>query len=214
MARQYHSIAYTDSVIAAQEKYGSRHAAERMASLDIDDTRLTDREIGFIARMDGFYMATVSQSGRPYVQFRGGQRGFLKTLDERTLAYADFRGNRQYLSTGNLAHDDHAALILMDYARQQRLKVMARAEVIDPSQRPDLLDRLAAPGYRAKIERIVVFRVEAFDWNCPQHITPRFTEEEIAHRQESLLQRIAQLEAENAALRSQAHPAAEAAVPG
>jgi len=178
MARKYTDITFTPAVRAAQEHYGSRAIGDKVASWDIDDEHLTEQEASFIAERDSFYMATVGEGGWPYVQFRGGPRGFLKVLDESTLAYADFRGNRQYISTGNLRHDDRAALFFMDYAQQRRLKLMARTEIIDAHEHPDLVEQVADPAYAAKIERIVVFKVVAFDWNCPQHITPRFTEAE------------------------------------
>ena len=116
------------------------------------------------------------------MQFRGGPKGFLKVLDEVTLAYADFRGNLQYITTGNVAHDDRVALILMDYAGRRRLKIMARAEIFDAVDRPDLIAQVEDPDYRARVERAVVLHLEAFDWNCPQHITPRYTEQEYQER--------------------------------
>jgi predicted pyridoxine 5'-phosphate oxidase superfamily flavin-nucleotide-binding protein len=140
--------------------------------------RLTGDEAEFIAGRDGFYLATVSASGWPYLQHRGGPRGFVRTLDEHTLGYADFGGNRQYISMGNLADDDRAALFFMDYANRQRLKLLGHVSV---SHDAELIERLAVPGYEARLERAVLIRVEAFDWNCPQHITPRYTEEEIAN---------------------------------
>jgi predicted pyridoxine 5'-phosphate oxidase superfamily flavin-nucleotide-binding protein len=141
--------------------------------------RLTAVEIAFIQARDSFYQATVSETGWPYVQFRGGPAGFLRVLDARTLAYADFRGNLQYLSVGNIAADDRVALILMDYARRRRLKIWARASVVDRDADPDLVRHLAEPDYAARIERAVVMSVAAVDWNCPQHITPRLTAAEI-----------------------------------
>lgn len=180
MSRKYTQITFTDSVRDAQEHHGARATAEKVEAWDIDDERLSANEIEFIADRDGFYMATVNQDGWPYVQFRGGPRGFLKVLDARTLAFADFRGNRQYISTGNLRANDRVALFFMDYARQRRLKLMARTEVFDADQRPDLLPRLEDSSYRARTERVVLFHVVAFDWNCPQHITPRFTLSELS----------------------------------
>jgi predicted pyridoxine 5'-phosphate oxidase superfamily flavin-nucleotide-binding protein len=135
------------------------------------------------------------------VQHRGGPRGFLKVVDDRTLAFADYSGNRQYISLGNVAANDRAALILMDYARRSRLKIYARVETVAPAANPELTALVSMPGYRARVERIIVLRLEAFDWNCPQHITPRFTETEIDEATRPLRERLAQLEAENAALR-------------
>jgi predicted pyridoxine 5'-phosphate oxidase superfamily flavin-nucleotide-binding protein len=179
LSRRYPQLTFTDSVKKAQERYGSRAIGERMENRDGDDRRLGAHEAQFIAERDSFYMASVGENGWPYVQFRGGPAGFLKVLAERTLAYADFRGNRQYISTGNLGKDDRVALILMDYPNRQRLKIMARAEILDAADRPELVERLRDPDYDAHIERVVLLHVEAFDWNCPQHITPRYTADEI-----------------------------------
>jgi predicted pyridoxine 5'-phosphate oxidase superfamily flavin-nucleotide-binding protein len=163
--------------------------------------RLTENEIGFIAQRDSFYMASVSENGWPYVQHRGGPAGFLRVLDDRTLAFADFRGNRQYISTGNLTADDRVALILVDYPGRQRLKVLAHVEIKDLAADPDLTAKLATPGYKAKAERAIMLHLEAFDWNCPQHITPRFTEAELAPALAPIRDRISELEAENKVLR-------------
>lgn len=183
MPRHYPAIAFTEDVARTQERYGSRALGARLESMEFDDRRLSDRERAFIEARDSFYLATVSATGWPYLQFRGGPAGFLKVLDERTLAYADFRGNRQYVSTGNLAGDERVALFLMDYPGRARLKLFARAGVHDAAERPDLVARLEDPSYEARVERAVVFRVEAFDWNCPQHITPRWSEAELAARE-------------------------------
>jgi predicted pyridoxine 5'-phosphate oxidase superfamily flavin-nucleotide-binding protein len=145
-------------------------------------------------------MATVSESGWPYVQHRGGPQGFLRVLDEQRLACADFRGNRQYISLGNLTANDRASLFLMDYAGRQRLKIYAHVEVVDLAAAPDLAAKLADPEYKAKIERAFVFHLEAFDWNCPQHITPRFTLAQIEEGVGAMRDRITHLEAENATL--------------
>jgi hypothetical protein len=178
MSHHFLDIAATPSLRAAQAAMGS----ERMWR-NFDGGRaldaLTASEAAFIAERDSFYLATVSETGWPYVQHRGGPRGFLKLVDEKTLAFADYRGNRQYISVGNLAADDRAALILMDYAGRARLKVYALIEALPLDADPALAQRLAAPDYKAKPERILLLHVEAFDWNCPQHITPRFTEAEI-----------------------------------
>jgi predicted pyridoxine 5'-phosphate oxidase superfamily flavin-nucleotide-binding protein len=180
MARKYTQLTFTESVKDAQAHYGSRETAAKVEAWDVDDERLSAREARFVSARDSFFMATVNENGWPYLQFRGGPPGFLQVLDEKTLGYADFRGNRQYISTGNLRKDDRVALFFMDYPNRQRLKLMARTEVFDAEDRPDLVERLEASGYGARIERVVVFHVVAFDWNCPQHITPRFTEEELA----------------------------------
>ena len=163
-----------------QEHYGSRRPNARLEESPVTFDRLTEAEVAFIRERDGFYQATVGENGWPYVQFRGGPKGFLHAIDESTIAYADSRGNRQYISTGNLDADPRVSLILMDYPNRARLKIWARAEVRDAEQVPQLLDARRDPSYPAKIERAVVLHVEAFDWNCPQHIPQRFTLEELA----------------------------------
>ena len=204
MARAFAEITFTPSVRAAQTRYGSR--AVNAGFEDAEERRdvLTDREAEFIAARDGFYQASVSETGWPYVQFRGGPKGFLKVLDGRTVGYADFRGNVQYISTGNIQADGRVALILMDYPNRRRLKIWARARVVHEEEDPDLLARLEIPTYRARVERAVVMTIEAFDWNCPQHITPRFTEDEIAELVAPLRQELARVTAENEALRARA----------
>ena len=172
-------FAFTDSVRQAQQQYGTRKAYARMEGLPGSNI-LTAREVSFIASRDSFYMATVGDNGWPYVQFRGGSVGFLRLLDEMTLGYADFRGNGQYISTGNLQSGGRAALILMDYPARQRLKLWVEVDIIDAADDAELLRRLSMPGYSAQIERLVLLRVLAYDWNCPRHITPRYTIEEIA----------------------------------
>jgi len=195
MAKNFSEIAFTDSVKAQQEQYGSRQQYARMNRL-ARGTTLTLAETEFIAARDSFYLATVGETGYPYVQFRGGPPGFLRVLDAQTLGYADFRGNRQYITLGNLDQNDRAALILMDYANRSRLKIYARIEVINAKDQPELMEKLSVPGYDAKIERAMLLHVEAFDWNCPQHITPRFTMEELQAMNAPLYEHIAKLEAE------------------
>jgi hypothetical protein len=186
MSRAFGRIAFTPAVRAFQARQGVRPREPRPDDgPDGRGTALTQTEAAFIAARDGFYQATVGEDGWPYVQFRGGPPGFLRVLDERTIAYADFRGNMQYISAGNLSGDGRVSLILMDYANRRRLKLFGRARLVDASDDPALVARLEDPGYRARVERAVVISVEAFDWNCPQHITPRFTEAEFAARWES-----------------------------
>jgi predicted pyridoxine 5'-phosphate oxidase superfamily flavin-nucleotide-binding protein len=163
---------------------------------------ISEQEAEFIAERDSFYLATVGESGFPYVQFRGGPKGFLKVIDAKTLAYADFRGNMQYISVGNLMRNDKAALILMDYARRQRLKIYARIEVVEAKNAPELIAQLQDTSYDAQVERAMVLHVEAFDWNCPQHITPRYTIEEIRELNAPLYEHVAKLEAEIARLKT------------
>ncbi|MBB3462754.1 pyridoxamine 5'-phosphate oxidase family protein [Rhizobium sp. BK377] len=195
-------IASTPSVRAAQAEMGVQNFWTDLPSERSFD-RFTENESAFIASRDSFYMASVSETGWPYVQHRGGPQGFLKVLDDRTLAFADYRGNRQYISTGNLAANDRVCLFLMDYPRRARLKIYAHAEKLALDADPALTELLITPSYRAKPERLFRLRLEAFDWNCPQHITPRYNEAEIAVAVQPLRQRLAELEAENAALRAQ-----------
>jgi predicted pyridoxine 5'-phosphate oxidase superfamily flavin-nucleotide-binding protein len=201
MGYDFLDLATTPSVRAAQQANGSRELWEGFGKQK-PSGQFTPDEAAFIAARDSFYMATVSETGWPYVQHRGGPPGFLKLLDDRTLGFADFRGNRQYISVGNASANDRAALILMDYPNRARLKIFARLESRDLAADPALAEKLALPGYRARPERAVLLHLEAFDWNCPQHITPRFTEAEIAEAIAPLHARLAALAAENAMLRA------------
>jgi predicted pyridoxine 5'-phosphate oxidase superfamily flavin-nucleotide-binding protein len=201
MLHKWLQIASTPSVKAARERYGSAAQYARLdGTLDEDgpvrNDRLGPAEAAFIAERDGFYLASVSETGWPYVQFRGGPAGFLRIVDEHTLGYADLRGNRQYVTTGNIAVNDRISLFLMDYAHQRRLKVFGRMRVVDAGDDPELAATLAVPGYPARVERAVLIGVEAFDWNCPQHITERYTLEEVRALTAPLTVRIAELEAE------------------
>lgn len=179
MSQNFMELAFTESVKAEQEKYGSRVSYQRMEDRHPNQTKLSIRETHFIEHRDGFYLSTVGENGWPYVQFRGGPKGFLKSIDANTLAYADFRGNMQYISSGNMKSTNKAALILLDYASRTRIKIWAETETLDPEEHPELLEELTDDGYKAKVERIIVFRIKGFDWNCPQHITPKFTFEEV-----------------------------------
>lgn len=203
MSHKFFDLTFTESVKAAQEKYGSRKNYARMEGGEPDFFGLTDAEQDFIEQSDGFYLATVNSEGQPYIQYRGGAKGFLKVLDDKTLGYADFRGNLQYISIGNLAENGKVALFLMDYARQSRLKILATAEVTDARNKPEIVEKLAVPDYKAKIERAIILHVEAFDWNCPQHITQRFTMNEIKQMIAPLNEHIAKLEKEIEELRSE-----------
>jgi predicted pyridoxine 5'-phosphate oxidase superfamily flavin-nucleotide-binding protein len=205
MSYGFLDIATTDSVRAAQQANGSRSYWEGFAG-DRAFDRFGEAEAAFIAARDSFYMATVSEEGWPYVQHRGGPPGFLKLLDDRTLAFADFRGNRQYLSVGNLAANHRTALILVDYPNRRRMKIFATAEVRDLAADPALAEALALPDYRAKVERAIVLHLKAYDWNCPQHIVPRFTQPQVDEALAAAQARIAELEAEVARLNRREAP--------
>jgi len=179
MSHQFAEIMFTESVKAAQEHYGSRARLERFTSMAGPNDYLSEREAGFIAQRDTFYMATVNEDGWPYVQHRGGPPGLLRTLNPKRLAYADFRGNTQLLSVGNVSSNDRVSIILMDYPNRRRLKILGhiRIENADAASAEDI-SAVELPDYSAQIERIVYIDVVAFDWNCPQHITQRFTQAE------------------------------------
>jgi predicted pyridoxine 5'-phosphate oxidase superfamily flavin-nucleotide-binding protein len=179
MAHNFGSLVFTPVVKALQEKYGSRRQYARMEEGESFPDRLGPAETAFIAERDTFYMATIGSTGWPYIQHRGGPKGFLKVIDDRTIAFDDFRGNKQYISTGNIATNDRVALIMVDYPNQARLKILGRAEIVEGERAKEWIERLRERGYQAVIERAYVIKLEAFDWNCQQHITPRYTEEEI-----------------------------------
>ena len=170
-------IAFTPAVKAAQQVRGSRAGYEKAMGRHDWDDRVTPALEGFIAERDSFYLGTASSDGQPYIQHRGGPKGFLKVLDERRLAFADYRGNRQYVSVGNLDENDKAFIFLMDYPNRQRIKIWGRAEYVEGDG--EVLERVADQDYDARLERAIVFHVEAWDSNCPQHITPRYTVEEL-----------------------------------
>jgi predicted pyridoxine 5'-phosphate oxidase superfamily flavin-nucleotide-binding protein len=204
MAYGFLDIAVTPSVKAAQAENGSAQLWTDFKGHRSFD-RFTENEAAFLAERDSFYLATVSETGWPYVQHRGGPRGFLRVIDDRTLAFADFAGNRQYLSLGNLGADGRVSLILMDYVNRRRLKIFAHAEMKSLNDDPELAAKVATPGYRGKPERIFVLHLDAFDWNCPQHIMQRFDATDVAQAIGGLQARIAELEAENGKLRKSAH---------
>jgi len=209
MARAFSKIAFTDNVLARQEANGSADMYARFLTPEADAAdMLGPVEAEFIANRDGFYQATVSDTGWPYVQFRGGPAGFLKVLDNKTLGYADYRGNRQYISSGNLSGNDRVSLILMDYPNRRRLKVWARARQVERDEDQALVNRLMMPGYRALPERAIVLSIEALDWNCPAHIPQRFTADELAPQFSAYEARIRELEAEIARLKK--HPTGSA----
>jgi predicted pyridoxine 5'-phosphate oxidase superfamily flavin-nucleotide-binding protein len=201
MSYGFLDIAATPSVKAVQAKMGTDRLWQDFKGHREFD-HFDDDVAGFIADRDSFYMATVSETGWPYVQHRGGPRGFLKIVDSHTLAFADFRGNRQYISTGNLAADNRACLLLMDYPHRARLKIYVRVEILGVDDDPKLTALVISPSYKAKVERIYRLRLETYDWNCAQHITPRFTEADISQAVAPLRTRLTKLEAENEALRA------------
>ena len=205
MSRRYPALAFTDGVRAVQHSHGSDTFYDRkrvIAQASPGPDPMTEEVVDSLAERDGFYLATVSETGWPYVQFRGGPRGFVHTIDQNTIAWADFRGNLQYISTGNLAGEGRVAIIAVDYPSRRRIKIFGRARTVTAEDDPALMRALADPSYDAVVERAVVVDVEAFDWNCPQHITPRFSAEELEPALVKLHDRIATLEAENAALKS------------
>jgi hypothetical protein len=193
MADRFMQIVLTPAVQRAQDTYFGRHQSVDAAP---EINPLTREEAAFIAARDSFYMATVNSDGWPYLQHRGGQAGFLKVLDPQTLGFADFKGNRQLVSTGNLAASDRVSLFLMDYPRRERLKILGHARVLDARAERDLAAQLTpAPDLLGKVERLFLIQVVSFDWNCPQYITPRYTEAEVQVAVAPLRQRIADLEA-------------------
>lgn len=203
MARAFAEISFTPSVLRIQAQQGSADGYAKFLEPDAErgDT-IGEAESAFITARDGFYQATVSEINWPYVQFRGGPAGFLKVIDEKTIAYADFRGNRQYVSAGNFAANDKVSLILMDYPNRRRLKIWGRAKLIEKLDDPDLVSSLQVPNYRGLPERAVVITIEAFDWNCPQHIPQRLTAEELKPHLAPLHQQIAELNEENKSLKA------------
>jgi uncharacterized protein len=203
MTKSFGSLVFTPAVKALQERYGSRQQYARMEELGSSSGGLGPDEREFISERDTFYMASLGATGWPYVQHRGGAKGFLKVIDERTIAFADFRGNKQYVTTGNLMTDNRVALILMDYPRQLRLKILGRVEILEGEQAKEWLLKVRDPASKAVTERVYVIRVEAFDWNCQQHIIPRFTEEEIREVLEPVEKQMQKLQEENQKLREE-----------
>ena len=178
MAKNFAEIAFTDAVKNLQEKHGSRRSYERMEKFNVIDG-LTTSEMSFITDRYSFYMATIGVKEFPYIQHRGGPKGFLKVLDSKRLGYIDFTGNKQYVSVGNMATNNNVSLIMIDYPTRTRLKIFAKAEVIELKDNPELYEQLDIENYKFRPERMMVFHIEAYDWNCPQHITPRYTVEEL-----------------------------------
>lgn len=200
MPRRFAEIAFTPAVQAAQRRNGAGALAAHMLADPEEGDRLDEQSALFLATRDHFFLATISETGWPYVQHRGGPPGFVQVLDESTFAFADFRGNRQYVSIGNLANNNRGALIFMDYPRRARLKIHARLEAIEDD--PELVQRLMPKNYQARPERAIRARIESLSWNCPQHITPRFTESEVQEGLRPMVEKLQALEAENRALRA------------
>jgi uncharacterized protein len=192
-------VAFTASVKAIQERRGSRKAYRRMEERGGFETRVTPELAAFLAERDSVYLATANAAGQPYIQHRGGPKGFIQVLDDKTLGFADFAGNRQYITTGNLAENDRAFLFLMDYAHRQRLKIWGRARVVENDA--ELLAKLMPKGYDARPQQAIVFTIEAWDVNCPQHIPQKFDAGDVAAAMAKLNQRISELEDENTRLR-------------
>jgi uncharacterized protein len=194
-------LVFTPAARREQEKRGSARGYARKIATGFPD-QITPELAAFIAELDTAFLATASAAGAPYIQHRGGPKGFIKVLDQHTLGFADYAGNRQYITLGNLTENEHAYLFLLDFAGRQRIKLWGRARVVEDD--PALLERLVDPAYRARPERAILFTVTAWDVNCSQHITARFSEGEVADATQILRQRIAELEAENLRLRSAA----------
>jgi len=202
MARAFAEISFTPAVVDLQKTHGSVDGyAKFLDPAAARADRLGPAETAFIGTIDGCFQATISDSGWPYVQFRGGPKGFLKVLDEQTIAYADYRGNRQYLSVGNLKTNERISLILLDYPNRRRLKVWGRARLVSMEDDPALIEQLMDTGYRAKPERAVVITIEALDWNCPAHIPQRMTLEELEPMLGPLRDELERLRVENEELR-------------
>ena len=204
MPHNFGDLLFSPAVKAIQERYGSRRQYARLAEGATRPDRLGPEETAFISARDAFYVATTGANGWPYVQHRGGPAGFLKVIDDRTLGFDDFRGNKQFISTGNLVTDNRVALILLDYPAQARLKILGHAEVFEGEAGREWTGRLRDPDYPAVVERAVIIHMDAFDWNCQQHITARFTAEQIHEALAPFERRIAELERENAELRARA----------
>lgn len=196
MAKKYLEIALTPAVRAAQQRFFGRSASVQPG---MDPDPLGPDEVAFIADRDSFYIATVSETGWPYIQHRGGEPGFLRVIDSHTLAFPDYKGNRQLLSTGNVSANDRVSLFLMDYPRRERLKILGHARVAAASS--EFLDKVPEPNVQASVERIFLIDVVSFDWNCPKYITPRYTTTQVEEMIRPLKERIAELEAEAAAVK-------------
>ena len=188
MARAFADIAFTDSVKALQVRYGSRNAYSGLAFDKNKSDRLTELEINFLSECDSFYLGTVGENGWPYIQHRGGSKGVLQVLDDRTITFVDFKGNQQYISLGNINANEKVSLFVMDYPNRRRLKIWARARLVDENINAELIARFNNPEYPARVDRAVILSIEAIDWNCPKYITQRYSNEEIAQLIDPLLE--------------------------
>jgi predicted pyridoxine 5'-phosphate oxidase superfamily flavin-nucleotide-binding protein len=203
MAYTFGSLVFTPVIKALQEQYGSRRQYARREDSGFSQDGIGPSELQFLGECDSFYMASIGATGWPYVQHRGGPKGFLKVIHEHTVAFADFRGNKQFISTGNLTTDDRVALIMVDYPRQARLKIIGRVKIVEGTEAKEWIEKVRDPDYEAVVERVFVIQVEAFDWNCQQHITPRFTEEQIRGALTPIEKRMQTLEQENERLQGE-----------
>ena len=195
MAKNFAALAFTDTVKAMQEKLGSRSGYARMEKNNYVDG-LTENEIDFITQRDSFYMASIGENNFPYIQHRGGPKGFLKVLDANRIGFIDFKGNMQYISVGNIVTNNNVALIMVDYPARARLKILAKVEIVELKDDLALYNQLDLSEYKFKPERMMLFTIEAYDWNCPQHITPRYTIQDIEEAFAGQREHIAKLEAE------------------
>lgn len=195
MAKNFASIAFSDAAKLMQEKMGSRASYARMERDSYVDG-LTENEAAFISQQNSFYMASIGENNFPYIQHRGGPKGFVKVLDKKRIGFIDFKGNMQYISVGNIATNNNVALIMVDYPSRTRLKILAKASIVELKDDPELFASLDPGEYKFKPERMMVLEVEAYDWNCPQHITPRYTAEDIEAALAPQKAYVARLEAE------------------
>src|SRR6516165_3614652 len=200
-------VAFTPAVKAIQARKGSREAYAHVEQNGGWRTEIDDKLAGFLANANSFYLATATADGQPYVQHRGGPKGFIKILDKTTIAFADYAGNRQYITQGNLSENPRAHIFIMDYAHRRRVKIWGEARVVDDD--PALLDSLMPKGYRARPEQVMIFKIAAWDTNCPQHIPQKFDAADVAAALAQRDARISELEAELAKLRGEPKPAAE-----
>jgi hypothetical protein len=203
VAQNFGSLVFTPTIKALQERHGSRGQYARMEQSDPADDGLGPMEKEFLAERDSFYMASTGSTGWPYIQHRGGPAGFVKVIDDNTIAFANFSGNKQYVTSGNAVTDNRVALIFVDYPRQERLKLLGKLEILEGEKASEWLEKVRHPEYKAAVDSVYVVHVEAFDWNCPQHIVPRFTAVQIRELLVPAEKRMQELEDENQTLREQ-----------